>query len=104
MDLARLSKALFFEGEDMLSVLIISLSLVIIPKKNLFTQIINKNLVFIFKLLLNGNSQVRQLLENRKKRIIFLKLQDLMSCKKILTMLSMKFTFIERSLLKFFYF
>lgn len=81
MDLARLSKALFFEGEDMLSVLIISLSLVIIPKKNLFTQIINKNLVFIFKLLLNGNSQVRQLLENRKKRIIFLKLQDLMSCK-----------------------
>lgn len=59
MDLARLSKALFFEGEDMLSVLIISLSLVIIPKKNLFTQIINKNLVFIFKLLLNGNSQVR---------------------------------------------
>lgn len=84
MDLARLSKALFFEGEDMLSVLIISLSLVIIPKKNLFTQIINKNLVFIFKLLLNGNSQVRQLLENRKKRIIFLKLQDLMSCKKFL--------------------
>lgn len=83
MDLARLSKALFFEGEDMLSVLI-SLSLVIIPKKNLFTQIINKNLVFIFKLLLNGNSQVRQLLENRKKRIIFLKLQDLMSCKKFL--------------------
>lgn len=83
MDLARLSKTLFFEGEDMLSVLI-SLSLVIIPKKNLFTQIINKNLVFIFKLLLNGNSQVRQLLENRKKRIIFLKLQDLMSCKKFL--------------------
>lgn len=84
MNLARLSKALFFEGEDTLSVLIIPLSLVKMLKKNMFTQVINKNLAFIFKLPLNGNSQVRQFLENRKKRIISLKLQDLMSCKKFL--------------------